>query len=381
LIVGTHATGKRPILRRSIVVLALAGAVLAIRCGDSRSAAVDEKTDATPQIMTTVGGIRFVRTPDERFEHLAGYPFEPHYVDVDGLRMHYVDEGPRDGEVVLLLHGEPSWSYLYRKMIPILAAAGHRVIAPDLIGMGRSDKPVELGAYTYEQEIAWVTQFIDALGLQDITLFCQDWGSLIGLRIVGDHPDRFARVVVANGRLPVIPKGVHLFTVPDPVEIDPSKGDFASFQATLDPSQPQPVNFSKWIEYALTAPDLRPSQVVEYLTVSQLTPEEAAAYDAPFPSLVYKAGIRAFPSMIAAVQDENAPAWAALGRFTKPFLSFAGTLDRNLGSEAVQNELITHIPGAKGQPHERFEANHFIQEDIGDVLADGVNQFIANSPR
>jgi pimeloyl-ACP methyl ester carboxylesterase len=295
--------------------------------------------------------------------------------------MHYVDEGPRDGEVVLLLHGEPSWSYLYRKMIPILAAAGHRVIAVDLIGMGRSDKPVELGAYTYEQEITWVTQFIDALALRDITLFCQDWGSLIGLRIVGDHPDRFARVVVANGRLPVIPKGIHLFKVPDPVEIDPAKGDFAAFQATLDPSQPQPVNFSKWIEYALTAPNLTPSQVVEYLTVNQLTPEEAAGYDAPYPSLVYKAAIRAFPSMIAAVQDENAPAWAALGEFKKPFLSLAGNLDRNLGSEAVQNELINHIPGAKGQPHDRFEANHFIQEDIGEILAERVNQFIANNPR
>lgn len=342
--------------------------------------ATGTSTDSDAEVRMTDAGLEFVRTPDERFDNLSGYPFEPHYVEIDGLRMHYVDEGPRDGEVILLLHGEPSWSYLYRKMIPILAGAGHRVIAPDLIGMGRSDKPVELGVHTYDQQIRWVVQFIDQLRLHDVTLFCQDWGSLIGLRIVGDHPDRFARVVVANGRLPVIPRGIRPFHVPDPIEIDPAKGDFASFQATLDPSQPQPVNFQKWIEYALTAPNLRPSEVVEALTVTELTPEEAAAYDAPYPSLIYKAAIRAFPSMIAAVQDENALAWAALGEFEKPFLSFTGELDRNLGSEAVQNELIGHVPGAKGQPHDRFDAHHFIQEDIGEVLADRVNAFIAANP-
>lgn len=371
-------------MTRWLFVLALIGAALAISCGDDQGKADDvTATDAQaePEVMTTAGGIRFVRTPDERFEDLDGYPFEPHYVEIDGLRMHYVDEGPRDGQVILLLHGEPSWSYLYRKMIPILADAGHRVIAPDLIGMGRSDKPVELGAHTYERQIKWVVGFIDALELRDITLFCQDWGSLIGLRVAGDHIDRFARIVVANGRLPVIPKGIHLFKVPDPVVIDPSKGDFASFQASLDPSQPQPVNFSKWIEYALTAPDLTPSQVVEYLTVRALTPNEAAAYDAPYPNLAYKAAIRAFPSMIAAVQDENAPAWAALGAFERPFLSLAGERDPNLGSEAVQNELINHVPGAAGQPHERFDAHHFIQEDIGEILAQRVNRFIADNPQ
>ena len=330
-------------------------------------------------IHVTEDGLEFVRTPDERFEALPGYPFEPHYVIIDGLRMHYVDEGPADGEVVLMLHGQPSWSYLYRKMIPILADAGHRAIAVDHIGMGRSDKPVDLSVHTYAQHIEWVTRFIEELDLQDITLFCQDWGGLIGLRIVGDHPERFARVVTANTRLPVIPPGFNPFTVPDPIEIDCSLEDVVTevfgkeYGAYIQ-------QFQAWINYALTAPNFTPSQIVELGTVNELTLEEAAAYDAPYPSLIYRAAIRTFPSMIAVVEDENAPAWATLGEFEKPFLSLCGRLDPNLGSEAVQNELINHIPGAEGQPHDRLDAAHFIQEDIGEILAERVNEFITMNP-
>jgi haloalkane dehalogenase len=330
-------------------------------------------------IHVTEAGLEFVRTPDERFERLPGYPFEPHYVMLDGLRMHYVDEGPPDGEVVLMLHGQPSWSYLYRKMIPIIADAGHRAIAVDHIGMGRSDKPVDLSVHTYTQHIEWTTRFIEELDLQEVTLFCQDWGGLIGLRVVGDHPERFARVVTANTRLPIIPRGFNPFTVPDPVEIDCTLKDamtevFGKYYST------HPQRFQAWINYALTAPNLTPSEIVEMGTVNDLTPEEAAAYNAPYPSLIYKAAIRTFPSMIAAVEDENAPAWATLGEFEKPFLSLCGKRDANLGSEAVQNELINHIPGAGGQPHDRLDAAHFIQEDIGENLAERVNEFIAMNP-
>lgn len=330
-------------------------------------------------ILVTEDGLEFVRTPDERFEDLPDYPFEPHYVTIDGLRMHYIDEGPVDGEVVLLLHGEPSWSYLYRKMIPVIANSGHRAIAVDHIGMGRSDKPVDLNVHTYAQEIEWITRFIDELDLRNITLFCQDWGGLIGLRIVGDHPEYFARVVVANSRLPIIPPGFNPFTVPDPVEIDCSLGDFMTEVAGKEYGA-YTEQFQSWLNYALTAPNLTPSQLVENLTTIELTPEEAATYDAPYPSLIYKAAIRAFPSMIAAVEDENAPAWATLGEFEKPFLSLCGELDLNLGSETVQNELINHIPGAEGQPHDRFNAAHFIQEDIGKILANRVNEFITMNP-
>lgn len=380
-------TGAR---RRAMLwwtVAVLASVAVAGACGDGPTDGGDAiaqpsstPTDSEVPILETEDGLEFVRTPDERFEGLPGYPFEPHYVTIDGLRMHYVDDGPAEGEVVLLLHGQPSWSYLYRKMIPGLAAAGNRVIAVDLIGMGRSDKPVDLSVHTYEQHIDWVKRFIEELELTEITLFAQDWGGLIGLRIVGDNPERFARVVAANTRLPVIPPGFNPFTVPDDIEIDPAKGDFASFLVSLDPDIPQPERFQQWIEYSLTAPDLRPSEVVEQLTVGELTPAERAGYDAPYPSLIYKAAIRAFPSMIAAVENENAPAWEALGEFAKPFLTLFGRLDANLGSEEVQKLFLEHIPGTEGQPHADFEAHHFIQDDIGETLAEHVSDFIANNP-
>ncbi len=327
-------------------------------------------------VLETPDGMRYVRTPDERFEDLDGYSYAPNYVTLDGLRMHYVDEGPADGEVVLMLHGQPSWSYLYRKMIPILVGAGFRVIATDHIGMGRSDKPVDVGVHTYEQHVDWTYRFIEALGLEDVTLFCQDWGGLIGLRVAGDHPDRFARIVVANSTLPIIPPGLNPFTVPDPVEIDCSRGDFGPdiFVGGF------PVGFQGWIEYCLEAPNLRPSQVVEGLTLSELAPEEEAAYNAPFPGLIYKAAIRAFPSMIAAVEDQNQPAWDALGLFDKPFLTLMGEFDPNLGSQENQDRLVNHVPGAAGQPHARLEAAHFIQEDVGEDLASRVVSFMEASP-
>jgi len=329
----------------------------------------------------TPAGVEFVRTPDKRFEGLDGYPFQPHYVDVDGLRMHYIEEGPADGQVILLLHGQPTWSYLYRKMIPPLVGAGHRVIALDLIGTGRSDKPVDLRVHNYERHVAWVKAFVKAKELKDITLFCQDWGSLIGLRLVGDEPERFARVVVANGTLPVIPVGANPFKVPNPVTIN---CDLGPFEKVVPPAYlaGQVAGFNRWIEFCLTSPNFVPSAVVRFVTAGRLTKPEAAGYDAPYPSFVYKAAPRVFPSMVAAIEQNNEKAWAQLGKFEKPFLSLAGEKDINLGSKEMQDRLIQHIPGAKGQPHERFkEANHFIQEDIGETLADRVNAFIRASPR
>jgi len=319
-------------------------------------------------VLETADGVEFVRTPDSRFDGLDGYPFAPHYVTIDGLRMHYVDEGPVDGEVMLLLHGEPTWSYLYRDLIVPMAASGFRVIAPDLIGMGRSDKPVGIGVHTYAQHIDWVSRFIEALDLHDVTLFSHDWGGLIGLRIVGEQPERFARVVAANTTLPVIPPGANPYTVPDPVEIDCGLGDFEF------------TTFQSWIDYALQAPALRPSEVVQGGTVSDLAPEQAKAYDAPYPSFIYKAAIRALPSMIAAVEDENAAAWAELQQFEKPFLTLWGELDPNLGSQAFQDYLINNIPGAQGQFHERFPASHFVQEEIGAELAGNVILFTLMNP-
>lgn len=330
-------------------------------------------------ICKTETGIRYVRTPDTRFAHLPGCHFAPHYVAVEGLRMHYVDEGPRSGDVVLMLHGQPTWSYLYRKMISPLVASNYRVIAVDHIGMGRSDKPIDIGYHTFEQHVQNLKAFIAALGLNDITLFVQDWGSLLGLRTAGDLPDRFARIVVANGSLFVYPKGANPFRVPNPVHINCALGDF--YKPTgLNPASWQSF-FQRWIVYALTAPNFTPSQVITALATHPLTSEERAAYDAPYPGFIYKAAVRAFPSMVAVIEEQNAPAWQALGEYRKPFLFLAGELDHNMGSVENQQHMISHVPGAQGQPHERFpDAGHFIQEDIGPTLATKVLRFMAANP-
>ncbi len=331
--------------------------------------------------LKTPAGVEFVRTPEERFEGLDGFPFQPRYAEIDGLRMHYVEEGPADGQVILLLHGQPTWSYLYRKMIPPLVAAGQRVIAIDLIGTGRSDKPVDVHIHTFEQHVAWVKAFIQAKQLKDVTLFCQDWGSLIGLRIAGDEPGRFARIVVANGTLPVYAAGANPFKVPNPVTINAELGPFARVVPPAMLAGGRIGGFNRWIEFSLTTPNFIASDVVMFGTIHHPTKKQAAGYDAPYPSFIYKAAPRAFPSMAAAIETNNEKAWAALGEFKKPFLSFAGEQDRLLGTKEMQNQLIEHIPGAKGQPHERFaDAAHFIQEDIGEKLADRVNAFIKANP-
>lgn len=335
---------------------------------DDNAVAIDE----------TEAGVRFVRTPEERFENLSGYPFAPHYALIEGLRMHYVEEGPREANPVLMLHGEPTWSYLYRKMIPPLAAAGYRVIAVDHLGMGRSDKPIELSFHTYEKHVQRLKAFIAALHLENMTLVGHDWGGLMGLRAVGDQPERFARVVAINTTLPVFPKGTNPLRVPNPVQIDCTQGDYLT-HADLR-ALPWPSNVERWIAYALTAPNFTPSQFVSAMTLHPLAPQEARGYDAPYPSLIYKAAVRAFPSMLAAIEEQNAPAWQTLGSFQKPFLFLGGEKDEVMGTEENQHSLTNAIPGAQGQAHERFHADHFMQEDIGDILADRIIRFIQANP-
>lgn len=334
----------------------------------------------------------FVRTPLRFTKRLAEFPWRSRYAVVDGLRMAYVDAGPADGEPILLLHGEPSWSYLYRKMIPILAGAGYRVIALDMMGMGRSDKPVEFARYRYLQHVAWVEAFLDAVprarrrgaprGLQGMTLFCQDWGSLIGLRVLGDRPERFARLVVANGRLPVIPIAITLVPLPDPPVLDPSLPfPFADGVPTCTPNDL--TCFGRWARYALTSPNLKPGEVVEALTATTLTDAERAAYDAPYPDLVYLTGPRVFPSLINTLGESptNVGARDVLDHFTKPTLTLFGRLDANLGSDAVQAEIRDRVPGAAGQPHVAYpDASHFIQEDKGADLAQRVVDFMRANP-
>ncbi len=212
--------------------------------------------------------MNILRTPDSQFENLPDYPFAPNYLEIgNGLRMHYVDEGPKDGQVVLMLHGEPSWSYLYRKMIPPVAEAGYRVIAPDLIGFGKSDKPSKISDYSYQSHMDWLGAFLDALALDNIILFCQDWGSLLGLRLVGEQPDRFARVMLSNG-------------------------------AITTGEQKMPRAFTIWKNFAKYSPIFPIGKIIDSATVTDLSKDVIAAYNAPFPATKYKAGTRAFPQTV-----------------------------------------------------------------------------------
>lgn len=300
-----------------------------------------------------------LRTPDERFVDLPAFPFEPHYVEIDSgadglLRVHYLDEGPADGEVVLLLHGEPSWSFLYRWMIPVLVDAGLRAVAIDLVGFGRSDKPARRDDYTYQAHVDWTWAAITKIGLADITLVCQDWGGLIGLRLVGEHPERFARVVAANTMLPT--------------------GDHHPGEA-----------FLAWQKFSQETPDFPVGQIVNGGCVSPLPPEVIAAYDAPFPDDAYKAGVRQFPMLVPTNPEDpaapaNRAAWEVLSRFDRPFLcAFSDSDPITAGADAVLRKLI---PGAHGQPEVTIaQGGHFLQEDKGRELAEAVVTFVAANPR
>ena len=297
--------------------------------------------------------MEIMRTPDERFLNLPGYPFQPHYVEVDGLRMHYIDEGPGNGAPVLMLHGEPSWSYLYRKMIPVLVSAGLRAVAPDLVGFGRSDKPAKRDDYTYERHVNWTARFIQKLDLRGITLVCQDWGGVIGLRVAAEHPERFARIVAANTGLP---------TGEGPI------GDA----------------FMAWRKFSQETPTFPVGQIVQGGCANALAPEVVAAYDAPFPDERFKAGARQFPILVPIAPDDpavpaNRKAWEVLRRWEKPFLTaFSDGDPVTKGGELL---LQSAIPGARNQPHTTIKgAGHFLQEDKGEELARVIVNFtLSNS--
>jgi haloalkane dehalogenase len=296
-----------------------------------------------------------LRTPDDRFAGLPGYDFAPHYVEVpdgDGgeLRIHYVDEG--SGDPVLLMHGEPSWAFLYRHMIPLIVDAGLRAVAPDLVGFGRSDKPTERTDYTFQSHVDWMSAWLEAVDLRDITLVCQDWGGLIGLRLVAKYPDRFARVVVANTGLPT--------------------GDQAPTEAFLN-----------WQNFSQTTPVFPIGMLINGGTVSELSDDVVAGYDAPFPDDAYNAGARQFPVLVPTSPDDpaaaaNREAWKVLEEFDKPVLTaFSDGDPITKGGFRVFQE---RVPGAKGQPHTTIEGGgHFLQEDRGPELAKVVIDFIRST--
>ena len=289
--------------------------------------------------------MNILRTPDSRFENLLDWPFKPHYTQItdaatgQSLRLACVDEGPRDGPTVLLMHGEPTWSYLYRHIIPRLVELGCRVVAPDLIGFGRSDKLAERNDYTYERHVAWLSTWLTTMDLREITLFCQDWGGLLGLRLVAAFPERFARVLAGNTVLPV--------------GTDPGKG------------------FMDWLAYSQTTNDLPIGQIVTMGVTRKLGRDEIAAYDAPFPDASYKAGACQFPTLVPitpqhASVTENLAAWRVLAAFDKPFITaFSDNDPVTKGGDLVFQKRIS---GAKGQAHVTLRGGHFLQEDSPDEI-------------
>jgi len=301
--------------------------------------------------------MELLRTPDDRFENLPGYPFKPSYLTINdrsedvGIRIHYIDEGDSGAQPVLMLHGEPSWSFLYRKMVSPFTRAGFRVVAPDLPGFGKSDKPAMRTDYSYARHVAWMQDWLQAMDLKNIILICQDWGGLIGLRLVAAEPQRFARVVTSNTMLPT---GDH------------SPGDA----------------FMKWQRYSQQAPVFPTGQIVHKGTVAGLSEAEIAAYDAPFPDESYKEGARQFPTLVPTTPDDpesqaNRDAWKTLMGFEKPWLCAFGDSDPITGAAAPVIQKL--IPGCQGQPHTTLSGGgHFIQEDCGNELSLVVLKWLAD---
>jgi len=291
----------------------------------------------------------FLRTPEERFQNLPDFSFAPHYTQIGGLRIAYIDEGPKDGPVVLLMHGEPAWSFLYRKMIPILVSAGMRVLVPDQVGFGRTDKPTKRSDYTYENHVQWMSAWLESVDAKDITLFCQDWGSLIGLRMVAEMPDRFARIALSNGGLPTgkekIPKAFHI-----------------------------------WRAFAMYSPWFPIGKIVRFGCAQGLSDEAVAAYDAPYPNSRYKVGARVFPTLVPIdpsdpAREANERAWDMYKAWAKPFITLFATRDPvTKGGERLWQKLV---PGAANQNHTKIRgAGHFVQEDKGEEVAQALVEFM-----
>jgi haloalkane dehalogenase len=294
-----------------------------------------------------------LRTPDKCFTQLSNFPFQPHYLEIQDpdlgpLRIHYLDEGPRQGEVILCLHGEPSWSYLYRKMIPLFTAAGLRVLAPDLVGFGRSDKPAARSDYTYAKHVKWIGDWLDAVGVGQVTLLGQDWGGLIGLRMVAENPARFARISLSNTGLPT--------------------GDQSFGEA-----------FQRWRRFSQTDPEFDIGFIVNLFGRGSLSAQEVAAYRAPFPDDSYKAGARQFPLLVPTTADDpaaedNRRAWKQLMQWDKPVLLCFS--DSDPITQGADKPFLQLVPGTRGQPHRTLKGRHFIQEEDGESWARAVIAWI-----
>jgi haloalkane dehalogenase len=286
-----------------------------------------------------------LRTPDECFADIADFPYDPNYIEIDRLRIHYLDEGPTDGTPILLMHGEPSWCYLYRKMIPRLVEAGCRCVAPDLVGFGRSDKLAAREDYSYAFHVDMMNKFLRVIDLSNTTLFAQDWGSLIGIRVLIDNQDRFRRLIVANGGLPTGDHGV-------------SDG------------------FKEWLDYSQNVENFHVGGIIKGGCADGLSPEAIAAYNAPFPNDAYKEAARIFPALVPVTPDNpesqaNRDGWEALRNWNGKVLTLFSDQDPVTRGGAKPFQKL--LPGAQGQPHETIrDAGHFLQEDKGEEIAEKI---------
>lgn len=299
--------------------------------------------------------MKILRTPETAFENLPDYNFEPNYSELKGgLRLHYVDAGPSDGQVVIMMHGEPSWSYLYRHMITAVSAAGLRVLAPDLIGFGRSDKPSRTDDYSYTAHVGWMQEWLEQMNVSGAVLFCQDWGGLIGLRLVANNSDMFAGVIAGNTFLPT--------------------GDIAPSEV-----------FENWKTYSQTVPEFPVGGIIRGATAKPLGQGVEAAYDAPFPDESFKAGARIFPSLVPSSPDmdgaaDNREAWKVLSRWEKPFLTCFS--DQDPITKGGDRFFQKAIPGCAGQPHQVLKGGgHFLQEDVHEALSEIIVDFCAALPK
>ena len=324
-----------------------------------------------------------IRTPDERFENLEDYPFKPNYMTIDGLRIHYLDEGPKDAEPIILFHGEPAWSYLFRKMIPVFTDSGYRVIVPDMVGFGKSDKFISKFDYSYEHHIEVMKELVSELDLKNATHFAQDWGGLIGLRVVAEMPERFSQVVVSNTGMPAA-EGLRAWFIQRLVELTVWWNGPITFeelkisaQDALNAENPSDsagiAMFTKWIAHSYYSEDMDIVGIIENFGRLKLSEGEKKAYEAPFPSGKYKAGAHVWPYLIPTQLQENEKYWKnVFEKWEKPFLIAFGGEERI--TIRMKDDFVNRIPNPSIIT--LGGAGHFVQEEVGPELAKIIVDFI-----
>lgn len=312
-----------------------------------------------------------LKTPESRFDNLKDYPFKSNYMKLGGIRMHYLDEGSENKKTIFLLHGQPSWSYLYRHMIPELVKAGYRVIAPDLIGFGKSDKPADVEAHTYTAHVSWMSTFVQKLGITNAAAFMQDWGGMIGLRVLANNPEWLDRLIIANTALAEA-KGFQRWLMPKMLKLLRS----TSGKATLN-SLEQKMSYGNWAGYFTNSQQLEIGNIMQLLTTKELTQDEIDAYDAPFPTPDYYAGPRKMPEIVASDLDKAYADWQKLKKWSNPVLTLFSDKDPFLADQGYDKLFQTNFPGAKGQPHITVSnASHFLQEDQSRELKNRIIQWL-----